>query len=152
MKKTISIVLAVLMGLFPLIIWGSDNTIQTEPCQQAIADAKADVSAWQWIGVGCLFTLFGVAAAYIIKPTPPPDKLLGKSPEYVESYTDCFVKQCRRTRGGNAWIGLGVSTAATLVVGIVVLAAAASAGQSCAESCTDNMTQSCIDNACSYGW
>lgn len=167
MKKSVSFLLAVLVGLFPLIIIGEDSipvpdesdqttmtgeTSQLEPCRQAIEDAKADASAWQWIGVGCLFTLFGVAAAYIIEPTPPPDKLIGKSPSYVESYTDCFVKQCRRTRAGNAWIGLGVSTAAYLVVGIVAMVLMASAAESAAESCTESMTQSCVDNACSYGW
>lgn len=45
--------------------------------------------------VGCLVPL---AVAYNYKLTPPPERLLGKSPEYIDVYTDTYKKRTRQLR------------------------------------------------------
>ena len=52
-------------------------------------DAKVDFGnnqkiLWFSTGFGC--SVLGVAAAYLWEAQPPPTRLLGKSPEYVEVY------------------------------------------------------------------
>lgn len=45
-------------------------------------------------------------------PSPPPDRLLGKSPEYVQAYTFAYVKSAKRRRNVSI---LGTYGALTLV-------------------------------------
>ena len=74
-------------------------------------DAKSDVSAWLWLGAGCLFNLLGVGAAYVIVPSPPASRLLGKSNEYIAAYTDMYKDSARGVQVKNALIGCGANAA-----------------------------------------
>ena len=71
----------------------------------------------------CCYTIYG---AYVLTPTavaiidsltPPADRLLGKSPEWVNAYTKAYKSVTRRHRTGATLIGCiagGVVLAATV--------------------------------------
>jgi hypothetical protein len=69
------------------------------------ADGRSSSSGFLWFGAGCLFTYFGVGAAYLITPSPPAMRLLGKSIEYVAAYTDAYAASARSVQTNNAWWG-----------------------------------------------
>ena len=71
----------------------------------------------------CCYTIYGAyvltptAVAIIDSPTPPADRLLGKSPEWVNAYTKAYKSVTRRHRTGATLIGCiagGVVLAATV--------------------------------------
>ncbi|MBN2379233.1 hypothetical protein JXM67_05470 [candidate division WOR-3 bacterium] len=139
-KAFCSSVLLVVLSVVPAITLAQET--ESDPCLEAKYDARQDVKSWQWIAVGCVFNLLGVGAAYLLKPTPPPDRLLGKSSDYVESYTECFMKAARKVRGGYAWIGCGAAGVASLITGLIMYVLAVQA----ATSCADTMTENCMEN------
>ena len=89
---------AVFMMLVSLVIVSSaeETDIAAKACTDAKLDAQEDIDAKLWIGAGCLFGLLGVGAAYIIKPSPPMSRLLGKSPDYVAVYTACYKDEGKK--------------------------------------------------------
>lgn len=151
MKKFSSVLVLALMIAAP----GLAQT-NSDICIQAEIDARGDVNSWLWMGVGCVFNLIGVGVAYLYKATPPPERLLGKPPEYVSAYTDCYVKQARKSQGGKAWIGCGVSGGVTLVAGTIILIAAADAASTaCSDAASTACSNACSNmtaSACSRGW
>ena len=54
--------------------------------------------------------------ARFMKPTPPSERLLGKSPEYVDTYVDTYVRKVRQHRRRASVNGLGY---AAMGIGIV---------------------------------
>ncbi len=74
-------------------------------CLRAKLDAKSDINKTLWMGAGCLFPLLTVGAAYIIEPSPPAVRLLGKSPEYVSAYRSCYKKAGKKAQVRNATTG-----------------------------------------------
>ena len=74
-------------------------------------DANVDRCMWLsgglclGVGGGCLLGSLGIVAAHFYEPSPPPTRLLGKPPEYVDFYvsnykevkTECRVK-CSKHR------------------------------------------------------
>ena len=87
MKKVLLIV-AVFVVFLPVV--SVAQAIDSEACTQAEFDAKVDVNKPIWWAGGCLFGIFAIGAAYIMEPHPPASRLVGKSPEYVASYSDCY--------------------------------------------------------------
>ena len=77
----------------------------TKACMQAEMDAQKDVNGTLWIAAGFFFGLLGIGAAYIIEPDPPMSRLVGKSPEYVAAYTDCYKRAGRSIQVNKALIG-----------------------------------------------
>lgn len=58
--------------------------------EQAVMDAKFDAQnadTFAWIIPGFLCGVFGVAFAYLMPPTVPTYRLMGKSPDYITTYT-----------------------------------------------------------------
>ena len=49
-------------------------------------DAENDVNAVKWLGCGLIGTALGVGIAYFVVPSPPPERLMGKSSDYVWLY------------------------------------------------------------------
>ena len=63
-------------------------------------------------GLGCLgFTVGGLPpiSAILHRPSPPAKRFLGRSPEYVKSYTETYVSKVRQRRG--------ISSAAGCIIG-----------------------------------
>ena len=105
-RKTLVLFLAISFVAAPQIALSAE---MDDARMAAEADAKSDVSSWLWLGAGCLFNLLGVGAAYVILPSPPASRLLGKSHEYVAVYTDSYQAAARNIQVKNALIGCGLS-------------------------------------------
>lgn len=80
---------------------------------EAQQDAQADTNQLAW-GAGscvlgtvgaCLLGSVGVIGAYAYQPAPPPARFLGKSPQYIESYTKAYKTKVRRLQFRSAAIG-----------------------------------------------
>lgn len=77
---------------------------------QAISDAKIHAATDAktdsiWYGAGFLFGVFGIGAAYVVTPSVPPMRMLGKTPEYVVFYTDAYQKAMKTERIEQATTG-----------------------------------------------
>ena len=106
-KKSISLFLSVVMVFIPFMV-NAQETISEEIAQaiaQAEADAESDINTLLWIGAGCFFSFLGVGAAYLIAPNPKVTRLLGKSPEYVATYTEAYKKKGKSLQGRCALLG-----------------------------------------------
>lgn len=82
---------------------------QLTDAEQAIIDAKRDASqpnqfVWSMIA-GCIFSYVSLPFAYFLKPSIPVDKIMGKSPEYIEQYIITYRKHVRGMRVGGATLG-----------------------------------------------
>ena len=80
-------------------------------------DAKQDVghnAGLHWFAYGAGCWVFAVVHASISNPTVPSHRLLGKSPEYVDTYADAYKHYIRNRRMEIAGIGWSISLVATL--------------------------------------
>jgi hypothetical protein len=91
---------------------------------QATQDAEADTNGAAWFFLGCL-GLIGVLIAYVAEPSPPPERLMGKSPEYVGAYVGTYKSAGKSAQGRQAIIGCLVGTGVAVAIYIVVLASIA---------------------------
>jgi len=89
-------------------------------------DAESDANKTIWFIAGCCGGIVGLIIAYAIEPSPPAVKLLGKSPEYVATYTDCYKAKRKSIQTKTAMTGCGITTVVYLALYVVALAAAAS--------------------------
>lgn len=111
MKKILSLLLASTLILIPAAVFAQDNgdieekPEDQDPCIQAHLDAERQTSDILWLGAGCLFGCLGLGAAYLIEPSPRAMNLVGKSPEYVATYTDCYKDKGRSLQTNKALIG-----------------------------------------------
>lgn len=80
---------------------------------EAQRDAEADANQLAW-GAGscvlgtvgaCLLGSVGVIGAYAYQPAPPPSRFVGKSPQYIESYTRAYKTKIRRLQLRSSAIG-----------------------------------------------
>ena len=97
---------------------------QTNDAAQAIADAKRDAKnapySYVWYPAGCILgvagiliavvytphsllvcqpsTVGGILITAVYTPHPPPEKLLGKSPEYTAYYTSTYQQVAKYER------------------------------------------------------
>jgi len=99
-------------------------------CNEAQADAERDVSAILWIGIGFLLGPVGVLIGYMVAPSPPASRIMGKSSNYVMQYTSCYQDKAKSVQGINSIIGCAISGVLVIVYYIwamsVVTAAATS--------------------------
>ncbi len=84
-------------------------------------DAQADTRKAGWFACGfvggCLAPLF----AYVYDGTsPPPSRLLGKSPEYIVLYTDAYRSKTRNVRLRYAAMGCVVASVTSCVTNLVI--------------------------------
>ncbi len=87
-----------------------------QACVQAQADAERDVNGVLWMAAGFFFGLLGIGAAYVIEPDPPATKLMGKNPEYVAAYTDCYKRAGRDIQVKKALTGCVASAVLSAAV------------------------------------
>ncbi|MCD6531997.1 hypothetical protein J7K99_06115 [bacterium] len=100
------------MALLALVVplFAESRDVTTKACTDAKLDAQIDINTTLWMGAGCLFGLLGVGAAYVIEPSPPASRLLGKSAEYVAIYTDCYKEEGKSIQTKAALKGCVVGT------------------------------------------
>jgi len=92
-------------------------------CADAERQAQSDINGTTWMAIGCLTGLIGYLIA-MQEPNPPATHLLGKSPEYVAAYTDCYRKKGKEIKTKNALYGCLAGTAAYVLLWVIVIAAA----------------------------
>ena len=101
----LSVVLMSVLSLnVPLQCFAQRNTVALEAKTDAEYDAEDDVNTALWLAAGgvlgvagnCLLGSLAVGGAYVYQPVPPPERLLGKSAEYVSFYTDAYKARMRR--------------------------------------------------------
>ena len=92
-------------------------------CADGERRAKSDISGGTWFAIGCLAGLIGYLIA-LSEPNPPAMQLLGKPPEYVAAYTDCYREKGKNIKSKNALTGCLVGTGISIVFYAVLIAAA----------------------------
>lgn len=86
---------------------------------KGIIDAQLHADAaneWSWcvLGVGC--GIFAVAHAALDTPSIDVKVFLGKSPEYIASYTSEYQSKIKRKRIKNSFFGWGAWIAAYIFI------------------------------------
>ena len=92
--------------------------------QQAIFDANFDVdqqvNVRNWFLAGACCHVWGFAYAVLDTPQVPPERLLGKSPDYITAYTTEYRRKAKNKRiygsclGGGTLLVLSVFSLSTL--------------------------------------
>jgi hypothetical protein len=95
---------------------------------QATADAKADTGVG-WFFIGCL-GLLGIIVAFVAEPSPPPERFVGKSPEYVNTYSTTYKSAGKNAQGTQALYGCLVGTGIFIGIYAILIASYASSAQS----------------------
>jgi hypothetical protein len=90
---------------------------------EAIADAHADTNGTLWYFAGCLLGVIGILIAYVSEPSPPPARMMGKSPEYLAIYTNTYKAEARSIQGRSAIYGTLTAVAVIVVIYIIVIVA-----------------------------
>jgi hypothetical protein len=69
------------------------------------ADAEADTNTVLWFGAGCVLSLVGVLIGYIVEPSPPPSRYVGRSPEYAAAFSSAYRSTGSSAQGRSAVFG-----------------------------------------------
>lgn len=101
----------------PVLVQETNKTA----CLQAQLDAKTDISGGSWFAVGFFTNVIGLIIANGSEPAPAASALLGKPPEYVAAYTDCYGQEGKKIRAKNAQNGCLVGVAAGAVLAVILL-------------------------------
>ena len=150
-KATISyssFLMIVLIFSQPFIIIAQQNSVEVQAKIDAERDATTDVNRLLWVGVGGIVVCSIVCCALgdtfatalsggssasspagidFFDPTsvaisPHPERLIGKSPEYIDVYTDAYKKKVRQLREDSAVIGgVGIACLMGCMVILMVL-------------------------------
>lgn len=88
---------------------------------EAMNDAHADTNGALWFFAGCLLTWIGVVIAYVAEPSPPPARLLGKSPEYLAVYTTAYKSEAKSAQGHAAIWGAVTTVVVFVALWIIVV-------------------------------
>ena len=119
-----ALVMAVLTFSMPIVTLAQQGSLAAEAVAAAEADAEADVNKPLWFAAGCVAPGLGTIASYVVEPTPPAGRLMGKSPEYVASYTDAYKAKSKSIQTRTALIGCAVGCGVSAAAYILVVGAA----------------------------
>ncbi len=78
-------------------------------------DSQADTDTTFWFIIGCFGSVLGFLYANYNVPTVPADRLIGKSPDYVTTYSSVYVRESKAIRQKRVVTGC-VTSAITGVV------------------------------------
>ena len=101
--RSIVAVLVVLLFSIPVASVLHAQDVATA-CMDAERQARSDISGGTWFLIGCVAGPIGYLIA-MSEPNPPSTHLLGRSPEYVAAYTDCYRKMGKSIKTKNALYG-----------------------------------------------
>jgi hypothetical protein len=105
----------------------SDNG---DPVADGYADAEAEIGGGSWFVIGCLLGWIGWLIAYIVEPTPPATRLVGKSSNYVIAYTSAYKEKGKSIQSTKARNGCIIGTVATVLVYVILVVTATTAASS----------------------
>lgn len=97
--------------------------------EQAKADATEAANSTDtqiWFLAGCLGGIIGVLIAQAVEPKPSATALLGKSPEYIATYSDTYTEIAKKRQTRSAMNGCIAGTLVTVAFYAILIAAAAS--------------------------
>lgn len=94
-------------------------------------DANADTSGILWFGAGCALGAIGIVLGFVIDPSPPAARLMGKSPEYVAAYSASYKSAGKSAQGKLAIYGCATTTLVVLAIYIIIIATAVKAVNDC---------------------
>lgn len=90
---------------------------------EAMNDARIDTNSTLWFFAGCLLSWVGIVIAYVAEPSPPPSRLMGKSPEYLAVYTTTYKSEARSAQGRAAIWGAVTELAVVVAIYVIVIVA-----------------------------
>lgn len=70
-------------------------------------------------GAACVLHGIALAGTFVYSPSPPPTRLLGKSPEYITSYTTAYKAEARKIQA--LWGIAGYISGGLVTGGILIL-------------------------------
>ena len=97
--------MAILTFSMPFAALSQQNSVRAEAIAAAEQDASANVNTALWFWGGCAGGVLVFLFSHIHEPSPPASSLLGKSPEYVASYTDAYQAKSRKLQTSRAMWG-----------------------------------------------
>jgi len=106
--KVLCILMALMLLALPTLAEISSSQVEDARIE-AEAQATKDTSKVLWFVVGCVGGIIGIAVATLIEAKAPQAVLLGKSPDYVASYTDAYTRKCKSIRTTYGLYGCGAS-------------------------------------------
>ena len=134
MKKNVSLLLfiGVIAFSIPLLsmaacimtdVWVREDLRPVYETARNDANTDANIDRYLWLsgglclgfGGGCLLGPLGIVAAYFYEPSPPPTRLLGKPPEYVDFYVSNYKKIRQNVALSAAGIGCLVGAIAAAI-------------------------------------
>jgi hypothetical protein len=92
---------------------------------EATQDAQADENGVLWFFAGCLLGVIGVVIAAVADPSPPPARLIGKSPEYLAIYTQTYRSEGRSAQLRSSLWGVGTVVLVVVVIWIIIVVSVA---------------------------
>ncbi len=98
-----------------------------QACADAEMQAEQDINGTTWLLIGCVLGIWGYLIAYVLESNPPASALVGKSPEYVAKYTDCYKQKAKQIKTKNALYGCLAASAGWILYYVLVAAAVSSA-------------------------
>lgn len=99
-------------------------------------DAKSNEGGPLWFFVGFCVGVLGVVIAYVVEPSPPPTRIVGKSSDYTTAYTSAYKAAGKKAQGKIALIGCVVSGLIVVLWYVFVFVVFASAATSVASTAT----------------
>jgi hypothetical protein len=92
---------------------------------EAMTDAHADTNGTLWYFAGCLLGVIGILIAYVSEPSPPPARMMGKSPEYLAIYTNTYKAEARSIQGRSAIYGALTTVVVVVALWVIIVVAVA---------------------------
>ena len=120
------VVLMLGLGLnVPFRCLAQQDSVALKAKVDAEYDAEDDVNTALWLVAGgilgtagsCLLGTIAIGGAYVYQPVPSAERLLGKSAEYVNFYTDAYKARIRRLQLVAATKGAAGGTAVFFLLG-----------------------------------
>lgn len=141
-KTTIScasFLMIVLISSQPFVSIAQQNSVEIQAKTDAKQDAETDVNKLLWTGIGCVYLYGclcvtfdelvsgGTSCSFLssdpidfIPISPRPERLLGKSPEYIDFYTNVYKKEVTEFRTQWVLIGAGTGCLTGCIVAVAV--------------------------------
>lgn len=91
------------------------DTYAMDPCTSGTLDAKQYNSTTGYLMLGFLCGIFGFLIALASSPEPPADRIIGKEPDWVRVYSDCYTKQAKKANRSSACSGWAVGAAVSVL-------------------------------------
>ena len=122
MFHTLIFLMAMLIFSMPFAVLAQENLVQAKVVSAAEADAEGDIKKITWFSIGCFGSIYGLIYAFIEQPVVPAHRLLGKSPEYVTSYTLAYTEKAKDIQARQATLGCITSGCIGSAIGYAIVA------------------------------